>query len=236
MKAGAPGPRGASLERVLVRLVEDGARVLGIGLPHGAPERLGRYGVLLVEAGGRAGFRAPGDPRMLAGKHLLDSLTCLLLGELGESVLDVGSGVGLPGLVLASVRPSVRVVLAEPRARRAGFLRWAVWQLGLDNVEVRRARAEELREEGAAFDRVVARALAPLARAAELCLPLVGAGGEFVAMLGPRGEEELRAAADGLGRAGSVVKKVVRVELPWGAGRRVLAALGREERTGLRGN
>lgn len=219
--------------------MEEGARVLGVSLPEVAVQGLARYGVLLVEAGARAGFRAPDDLRALAGKHLVDSLSCLLVSDFraGKTVLDVGSGVGLPGVVVAICRPASRVVLAEPRARRAGFLRWALWRLGLGNAEVRRERAEELRAAGQAFDRVLARALAAFPRAAELCLPLVAPGGEFVAMLGPRGEEELRLAASEVAGAGGRVRRVVRVDLPWGTGKRVLAVLGREEESaGCLGN
>lgn len=168
------------------------------------------------------------------GKHLLDSATCLVATDFpeGASVVDVGSGVGLPGLVVAICRPGVRVVLAEPRGRRAGFLRWAVWQLGLDNVAVVRQRAEELQAAGRTFDRVLARALARFPVAVGLCLPLAARGGEFVAMLGPRGEEEASGEWEQVVGAGGSLKRVVRVQLPWGMGRRVLVVVAKGEEEG----
>ncbi|MDI6895375.1 MAG: 16S rRNA (guanine(527)-N(7))-methyltransferase RsmG [Bacillota bacterium] len=215
----------------LTALIKEGARALGIYLAGPATERLVLYGALLQEAGRRAGFRPADDARILVGKHLLDGATCLLATDYprGATVVDVGSGVGLPGLVVAICRPGAQVVLVEPRGRRAGFLRWAVWQLELGNVRVVRARAEQLALAGERFQRVLARALAPYGVAARLCLPLAAAGGEFIAMLGPRGEEEAVAAGEETGKAGGVVKRVVRLDLPWGMGRRVLVVVGREQ-------
>jgi len=223
-----PGSHGK--ER-LAELLEEGAGRLGIELVGSARDKLALYGVLLEEAGRRAGFRPPEDARVLVGKHLLDGATCTLAAEFpaGVSVVDVGSGLGVPGLVVAICRPEAEVVLAEPRGSRAGFLRWAVWRLGLENVRVVRDRAERMSQSGARFDRVLARALAAYPVALKMCLPLVGAGGEFVAMLGPRGEEEVAAAGEELAKAAGVVKRVVRVRLPWGMGERVLVVVGREQ-------
>ena len=215
----------------LAGLVEEGAAQLGIELAGSARDKLALYGVLLEEAGRRAGFHPPEDARALVGKHLLDGATCTLAAEFpgGVSVVDVGSGVGVPGLVVAICRPEAEVVLAEPRGRRAGFLRWAVWRLELENVRVVRERAEQMRQAGARFERVLCRALAPYPVAVRMCLPLVTPGGEFVAMLGPRGEQEVAAAGEELGKAGGAVRRVVRLRLPWGMGERVLAVVTRGE-------
>jgi 16S rRNA (guanine527-N7)-methyltransferase len=218
-------------EQRLAGLVEEGAAELGIELDSSARDRLALYGVLLEEAGRRVGFRPPEDARALVGKHLLDGATCTLAAEFprGSTVVDVGSGLGVPGLVVAICRPEARVVLAEPRGSRAGFLRWAVWRLELDNVTVVRDRAEQMRQAGARFDRVLARALAAYPVALRMCVPLVTAGGEFVAMLGPHGEEEVMAAGEELAKAGGAVKRVLRLQLPWRMGERVLVVVRREQ-------
>lgn len=215
----------------LRELIEEGARVVGITLPEGAAGRLARYGVLLCEAGGRAGFRPPGDLRVLVGKHLVDGMTCLLASDFppGSGAVDVGSGVGLPGVVVAICRPEAGVVLLEPRGRRWAFLRWVVWQLGIQNAEARRGRAEDLVREGRRFDRVLVRALARFPEAVRICLPLVGKGGEMVVMGGPRGEREAVQAGGALKGMGAGVSRFVRVELPWQMGRRVLVVVARKE-------
>lgn len=218
-------------KELLARLIEEGAAELGIELAGSALDKLAFYGVLLEEAGRRVGFHPPEDARVLVGKHLLDGVTCTLAAEFprGIRAVDVGSGFGVPGLVVAICRPEAEVVLAEPRGSRAGFLRWVVWRLDVENVRVVRDRAERMKEAGARFERVLARALAVYPVALRICLPLVAPGGEFVAMLGPRGEEEVAAAGQELARAGGVVKRVVRVGLPWGMGERVLAVVTREK-------
>ena len=118
------------------------------------------------------------------------------------SVIDVGSGAGLPGIVVAIARPDLQVVLVEPLLRRATFLQEAVSHLGLSGVEVRRGRAEELHGTLTA-DVVTARAVAPLDRLAGWCLPLVRPGGSLLAMKGARAEQELESARPVLERLGA---------------------------------
>jgi 16S rRNA (guanine527-N7)-methyltransferase len=128
-------------------------------------------------------------------RHLLN---CAALGELvpdGAGVCDLGSGAGLPGLVLAVARPDVRVTLVEPLLRRTTFLEEVVAELALgDTVEVVRARAEELH--GArTFDVVTSRAVAPLERLLQWSMPLVAPYGAMVAMKGSSIHDEIEAAA-----------------------------------------
>ena len=159
------------------------------------------------------GLIGPREAPRLWDRHLLN---CAVLGEVvprGVAVADVGSGAGLPGLVLAIARPDLRVTLVEPLLRRTRFLDEVVDLLGLQaQVEVLRGRAEELAD-GRTFDVVTARAVAPLERLARWCLPLVAPGGELVAMKGASAPAEVveagpDAAAAGLchsggGRAGA---------------------------------
>jgi 16S rRNA (guanine527-N7)-methyltransferase len=124
-------------------------------------------------------------------------LNCLALGALiphGASVADLGSGAGLPGLVLAIDRPDLAMTLVEPLQRRTVFLDEVVAELGLERVHVVRGRAEELhgREQ---FDVVTARALAPLERLLGWAMPLVAHSGVLLAMKGSGAAEEIAAAA-----------------------------------------
>ena len=111
----------------------------------------------------------------------------------GARVADLGSGAGLPGLVLALARPDLEVTLIEPMARRVAFLTETCAVLGADGVTVVRGRAEDSAH-GHAFDVVTSRALAPLPRLLTWSLPLVAPGGAVLAMKGSSAVEEIEAA------------------------------------------
>ncbi len=168
------------------------------------------YADLLAGAGVSRGLIGPREAPRLWERHLLN---CAGLSELiapGQVVADLGSGAGLPGLVLAAARPDLTVVLLEPMLRRSEFLVEAVARLGLRSVVVRRSRAEELA--GTLFvDVVTARAVTPLDRLAGWALPLLHTGGRLLALKGRRADSELAAAGTALARAGGTAGRVVTV-------------------------
>jgi 16S rRNA (guanine527-N7)-methyltransferase len=171
------------------------------------------YAELLAAAGVERGLLGPREAPRLWERHLLNCAGVAELVEPGSTVLDLGSGAGLPGLVLAAARPDVTVVLCEPLLRRAAFLTEAVEQLGLSGVLVRRARAEELA--GAVLvDAVTARAVAPLERLAGWGLPLLRPGGRLLALKGEQAEAELEQAGAALRAAGGTGARVVEVGRP----------------------
>jgi 16S rRNA (guanine527-N7)-methyltransferase len=160
-----------------------------------------RYGELLADAGVRRGRIGPREVPRLWERHLLN---CAVLSEAvpeGVTVCDVGSGAGLPGIPLALVRPDLRITLLEPLLRRTNFLTEAAEALELDNVEVVRARAEELHGRRA-FDVVTSRAVAPLPRLLRWSMPLVAPGGAMLAMKGASAADEVASATKDLKRAG----------------------------------
>ncbi|MDG4834730.1 16S rRNA (guanine(527)-N(7))-methyltransferase RsmG [Solwaraspora sp. WMMD1047] len=166
-----------------------------------------RYAELLATDGVERGLIGPREAPRLWERHLLN---CAAMAELigpDERVLDVGSGAGLPGIVLAIARPDLSIGLVEPLARRTVFLAEVVSALGLDDrVQVIRARAEELRSgtPGAPgpADVVTARAVAPLDRLAGWCLPLVDLGGRLLALKGATAADEVAEHADRIHRLG----------------------------------
>jgi 16S rRNA (guanine527-N7)-methyltransferase len=166
------------------------------------PQRLAlveRYAGLLATEGVTRGLIGPREVPRLWDRHLVN---CGLLAPLvppGAALADLGSGAGLPGLVLALARPDLRVVLIEPMARRVAFLSEAVATLALEGVEVVRGRAEEWRRPER-FDVVTARALAPLPRLLAWGLPLVAPGGELLAMKGSTAQQEIDDASAELKR------------------------------------
>ena len=114
---------------------------------------------------------------------------------------------GLPGLVLAIARPDVRFVLIEPMERRVDWLLEEVQALGLDNVDVLRARAEDVRL-ATPLDQVTARAVSALSKLIPLTVPLLRSGGELVFMKGERVDAEIEAAAKVIRKAGLVDVRV----------------------------
>ena len=160
-------------------------RVFGSGLKY-ADE----YARLLAVEGTERGLIGPRETPRLWERHLLN---CAVVGELipdGADVLDVGSGAGLPGIPLAIARPDLLVTLVEPMERRTAFLTEATARLGLENIEVLRARAEDVNPRGKA-DVVTCRAVAPIGKLAAWCLPLLRPGGELLAIKGASAEVEL---------------------------------------------
>ena len=142
-----------------------------------------RFAELLATEGVRRGLIGPRELPRLWTRHILNCVVVQGLIARGRSVADLGSGAGLPGVVLAVARPDLSVTLIEPLLRRTRFLEEVTADLELSNVTVVRARAEELRGR-VAFDVVVARAVAPLDRLARWGLPLCMPGGELLAIKG----------------------------------------------------
>lgn len=161
-------------------------------------ETISRYVDILTSRGLEWGLLGPREAQRIWERHILNSLTLSPLIESGRTVADVGSGAGLPGIVLAIQRPDLAVTLVEPLLRRSEFLSLAIDELGLsDHVQVIRARAEELR---ASFDVVTCRAVAPLRKLLPWCAPLFGRG-ELLALKGQRAEQEVAEASRELARS-----------------------------------
>jgi 16S rRNA (guanine527-N7)-methyltransferase len=172
---------------------------------------------ILATTGVERGLIGPREASRLWSRHIANCAVVAESTELvpcGSSVIDVGSGAGLPGLVWALVRPDLNVMLVEPLLRRANFLGQAVVELGLgDRVTVERSRAEDY--SGPRADVVTARAVAPLAVLVGWTLPLTRIGGLILALKGTSASSELAAAATEVRRAGG---GLARVELLSGPG------------------
>ncbi len=151
------------------------------------------FHAMLTDEGVLRGLIGPREVPRLWERHLLNSAAVApYLPSVGRLV-DVGSGAGLPGVVLAAMLPDVEVVLVEPMERRVDWLTEVIDRLGLDNVVVRRGRAEEYHGALEA-DAVTARAVAPLDRLARWTLPLLVPGGVLVALKGRQAATEVEAA------------------------------------------
>ena len=161
-----------------------------------------RYAEILAGAGVTRGLLGPREVPRLWERHILN---CGVVGELlpdEAELCDVGSGAGLPGIVLALARPDLQVTLLEPLLRRTLFLDEVIDLLGLENVSVLRGRAEEFAGKRR-FDVVTSRAVAPLAKLAGWSLPLLRSGGEMVALKGGSAAAELEESAPLLAKLGA---------------------------------
>ena len=170
----------------------------GIPFAPALPAMLKRYMDMLLEWNSRMDLTAVTDEAEILDKHLVDSLSVLKTDWLFREarLIDVGTGAGLPGLLLAMARPDLRVTLLDALKKRLGFLQAVCDDLGLQGVQIIHARAEDgarqkdMRE---AFDVAAARAVAPLNVLCEYLLPYVAPGGLALCWKGPALETELSA-------------------------------------------
>jgi len=150
------------------------------------------YAAILSADGVERGMIGPREVGRLWERHLLNCAAVTPSLVAGDVVADVGSGAGLPGVVWAIARPDVTVTLIEPLLRRTRFLEEVVDRLGLENVTIRRERAEAVDDH---FDVVTARAVANLSKLARWCLPLVRVrGGRLLALKGSSAAAEVEKA------------------------------------------
>jgi 16S rRNA (guanine527-N7)-methyltransferase len=162
-------------------------------------EAIRQYVDILASRGIDWGVIGPREGDRLWERHILNSIAGASLFPEGATVVDVGSGAGLPGIPLAILRPDLRVTLLESLLRRANFLDLAVEELELsDRVRVVRARAEDHRER---YTVVASRAVAPLPRLIGWCAPLMTGGGKILALKGSSAETELAESGKELRRA-----------------------------------
>ena len=159
------------------------AKIFGAGI-----DKARGYAAALVRDGDELGLLGPREMPKLWTRHILNSAVVAELVPAGASVADVGSGAGLPGIPMAIAQPQASFVLIEPMERRSNWLSQQVAELGLDNVRVLRARAEEV---GEVFDIVTARAVSALPKLLRMTVPLTRHGGEIIALKGSKSAEEI---------------------------------------------
>jgi 16S rRNA (guanine527-N7)-methyltransferase len=161
-----------------------------------------RYAELLRDQGELRGLIGPREVPRIWERHILNSAAVTQYLPTEGSVADIGSGAGLPGVVLAVMRPELEVILVEPMERRTTWLSEVVSELELTNVQVKRGRAEEFHD---AFevDAVTSRAVAPLSKLVRMSMPLVRVGGEMVILKGRNVAQEIEPARKVLRKYGA---------------------------------
>jgi 16S rRNA (guanine527-N7)-methyltransferase len=193
-----------------------GARLEAIGASVGAATlaRLGDFLARMLAMNEQMNLTAIKDPESAWERHILDALTLLpLLADVPANarLVDIGSGGGIPGIVLAIARPDLHVTLVEATQKKAAFLAAVSGAMGLSNVEVLAERAEQLGkgELRDGFDVVTARAVARLEALAPLTLPFARPGGLVLLIKGQRADEELAEARKVIAKQQAVHEKTI---------------------------
>ena len=153
--------------------------------------QVSKFADILAQDGVRLGLIGPREVERIWDRHILNCAALTELIEDGQSIIDIGSGAGLPGIVLAILKPNSKVTLIEPMQRRTDFLTQVKTDLGLTNVEIIRGRAEGQK---VTAQIVTSRAVAPLDKLLAWSWPLVENGGKVLAIKGEKAQEELENA------------------------------------------
>ena len=192
------------------------AGLTALDLDPAAADKLARYAELLLEKNKVMNLTAITAPRDVATLHLLDCAALAAQLDLsGKRVIDVGTGAGFPGMVLAILTPDARFTLLDSLGKRVDFLKEVQTDLELKNVTCVHARAEEFAaEHRQSFDFAVSRAVANLSVLCELCLPLVKAGGYFLSMKSVESDEELESAKKAIQTLGGRVERTADYQIP----------------------
>jgi 16S rRNA (guanine527-N7)-methyltransferase len=201
------------------KLAQDALQLFNLRLAERQVAMLAAYERELIEWNRKFNLTAIRDEESIRAKHFLDSFSCALAWKANppKTLADVGTGAGFPGIPLKIVYPNMKLTLVESVGKKAMFCQHIAEILGLENVSVIHARAEDLGQQGEhreRYDCAVARAVANLNVLSEYLLPLVKIGGVMLAQKGESGPAEAQSAEKAMRVLGGKLRQLILVNLP----------------------
>lgn len=201
-------------------LIREGAHELAISLTQKQLDQLKEYKDILLEVNKSMNLTAITEDREFIIKHFFDSFTLTRVYDFKrvDSILDIGTGAGLPGMVLKILYPQISFVLVDSLNKRIEFLKDVVESLHLEKIKCIHGRAEKLGQDPfyrESFDIVVSRAVANLAVLSEYCLPFVNVNRCFLCLKGPKYKEELKESQGAITKLGGKLEKIEKIKVPF---------------------
>ena len=228
-----------SKEEFAGKILQKGSESFGIQLTAQQKDQFFEYYRLLVQWNEFMNLTAITEMEEVMEKHFVDSLALSKAAEVEkiETLIDVGTGAGFPGIPLKIAYPHLRVVLLDSLNKRVKFLSTVIETLGLTNIQAVHGRAEDAARQKAyreQFDAAVSRAVANMASLSEYCLPFIKVGGVFVPYKSGNIEEELKDAGKAVKTLGGTIRRVEKFQLPDTDIERSLVLIEKTERTDKR--
>lgn len=201
-----------------MKFLEESFEKLNIPFDNSVIEMFVQYMDGILEWNKKINLTAITDREEFISKHFVDSVLSYNFREYidADSIIDIGTGAGFPGIPLAIVSPDKKFVLADSLNKRLKVINELASKIGIDNIETVHGRAEELarnKKYREAFDLCISRAVANLAVLCEYCLPFIKVGGHLLAYKGPDAEEEVKMAEKAIKILGGKLIEIVSVDL-----------------------
>ena len=216
------------------QLLLDGAKELGINLTETQLNQFIMYKSLLQEWNEKMNLTAIIEPEEIILKHFIDSITILKQIKDGETLVDVGTGAGFPGIPLSIMNSTLKITLVDSLNKRLIFLQEVINQLNLENVEIVHARAEEFgqnKKYREKFDIATSRAVANLSTLSEYLIPLVKIDGKVISMKASAAQEEINEAKNAIKILGGKIEKIDEFNLPQSDIGRTVIVMKKEKKT-----
>ena len=220
-----------------IRLLEDSLKKLNISIDEDQKSKFAKYYSLLLEKNKVMNLTRITDEEEIIIKHFVDSLMIAKVVEMEkeESLIDVGTGAGFPGIPIKIIWPEIKVTLLDSLDKRVGFLKEVIEELELEGIEAVHGRAEDSGQDAnyrENFDLCVSRAVADLSVLSEYCVPFVKEQGKFVSYKADGSEEEIHNASNAIETLGGSLERIATVKLPGTDINRQFAIARKIEKTG----